>query len=149
MLAETVAFDCAVPSEHEDASFQLPVPTHAVGSESATSFIALCAIGDAAPERAAVSQDVSGAWRVAVHASQLRRAGAAPGGVVRVTLAPAPDYPSVLLAAVDAAGLGTAWDALSAAQRRDLAEPVFSARGARTREMWVAAALAKLNARGG
>ena len=142
-------FECAAPTEFVDGSARLAAPSLPMASGSAAPFIALCAIGDAAPERSRVSRDPSGVWRVAVHAAQFRRAGAAPGRVVRVTLAPAPDYPSVLLAAVDAAGLGAAWDALSSAQRRDLAEPVFSARGARTREMWVAAALAKLSARCG
>jgi hypothetical protein len=100
-----------------------------------------------APLRRLVAPGRDGRWAVELTPPDLHRAGVAPGARLRVALTEAPETPSVLLAAIEAAGLSERWAALPSARRRDLAEKVFAARGAQTREMWVAQALATLGGR--
>lgn len=80
----------------------------------------------------------------------LQAAGIGPGDPVEVRLRPADpnavEMPEGLEAAIRAAGLTEAWEALTPGKRRALAHPVGTAKRAETRERRVAALLSGLKA---
>ena len=140
-------FETVIEGAAPDAPRYVVPPSWTVSPEWREAQVVLCTLNDAEPIRCAVTASGDGRWVVELPEPHLRRAGLATGDRAWVALHAAPAYPSVLLAAIEAAGLGARWEALGPARRRALAEPIFAAQGAQTRETWVARALAELGGR--
>ena len=145
--APFAAFSALVERKSPDLPGYVVLPPEAVAPGWRKTFVALCALNGGAPFRRTVKPRGDGRWFVEFAEPHLRAAGVEVGDPVALALWAAPAYPSVLLAAVEAAGLTPQWAALTPAQRRALAEPVFEAKGAQTRETWVAKALWRLGGR--
>lgn len=127
----------------------LVVPAEAAGGATST-FMTEIAVNGGAPFRRAVKPWGDGRrWFLELTEPQCRRLGIETGDRVEVVMTRAADYPDALVAAIHAAGVASAWAALTPAVRRALAEPVWDARQPATAERRIASVIARLGARSG
>lgn len=87
-----------------------------------------------------------GTWFLELTRPQMESGGLAVGDEARFTLEEAEETPAGLLAALDAAGLRSAWERLPPGRRRQWAEQVFEAKRPETGARRIARILAALRA---
>lgn len=105
------------------------------------------AVNDGPAFRRSLKEMGDGTWFFEFTRPQLRALGLGPGDEASFALSEAEEAPADLLAALDEAGLRSAWERLRPAQRRQWAEPVFAAARTETKAKRIGKILAALRAR--
>ena len=146
--AASAAFDAVLERHHDDLPVYILVPPMAMAAFGRErTFMVEATVNDRAVGRRSVKPWGDGRWFLELTKRHCERLGISEGNRVRVSLAAAPDTPADLTGRIEAEGIVAQWLALSEAQRRSIAEPIFEAKRDSTRRARIEKAISMLRAR--
>ncbi len=146
-MSEPVRFEAVLERHHRDLPVYVIVPAEVAGAfGKQRTFVVETAVNRRDVGRRSIKPWGDGRWFLELTKAHCRRLGIGPGARIAMVVSLAPEVPDDLLAQISALGLLPEWEALSEAQRRAFAEPVFAAIKPETREARIARILAALRA---